>query len=213
MDCRGFTGQSLCRAYNMLGITRASKWRAIKLATERAGVDQERASDTMFKLPGDQGIKSIYNQEQNFHHNYFCMSPISFSEYVKTSLLTHVFSPVSFPEPQPANHFSEEPFGCSEEESAFSSVGQRSTEVTVGACVPSPPPPPSPSSPAQVKETTQTPKLFTPSKLSFTVRTFSGKVLCNLRTEALETKQQQITTYNYKADCNIFYPLLPTIVY
>lgn len=70
---------------------------------------------------------------------------------------------VSFPEPQAANYSSEELFGRSREE------GQRSTVVTVRACTPSPPPPPSPT---QVKETPQTPKLFTPSKISFSVRTF-----------------------------------------
>ncbi|XP_027136887.1 palladin isoform X2 [Larimichthys crocea] len=63
-----------------------------------------------------------------------------------------------FPEPQAANYSSEELFGRSREE------GQRSTVVTVRACTPSPPPPPSPT---QVKEATQTPKLFTPSKISF----------------------------------------------
>lgn len=75
-----------------------------------------------------------------------------------------------FPEPQPLNHSSEEPFGRSEEEYALSSEDQRSPEVTVRACTPSPPPPPSPSPPplAQVKEKAPAPKLFTPSKLSFT---------------------------------------------
>ncbi|XP_037635644.1 myotilin isoform X2 [Sebastes umbrosus] len=74
-----------------------------------------------------------------------------------------------FPEPQPANHSSEEPFGYSEEGSALSSEGHRSPGVTVRACTPSPPPPPSPPlPPTQVKENTQTTKLFTPSKLSFT---------------------------------------------
>ncbi|XP_014905052.1 palladin isoform X2 [Poecilia latipinna] len=66
------------------------------------------------------------------------------------------------PEPEPASR-SEEPLGRSEEESALSSEGQRSPDVPVGVCKPSSPPPP-----AQVKEKTQTPKLFTPSKLSFT---------------------------------------------
>ncbi|XP_051810931.1 myopalladin, partial [Acanthochromis polyacanthus] len=73
-----------------------------------------------------------------------------------------------FPERQPANHSSEEPFGRSEEESAFSSEGQRSPEVIVQACTPSPPPPPSPLPPEQVKEKAQTTKLFTPSRLTFT---------------------------------------------
>ncbi|XP_029297005.1 palladin isoform X2 [Cottoperca gobio] len=72
-----------------------------------------------------------------------------------------------FPEPQPA-YYSEELFGRSEEESALRSEGQRSPQVTVRARTPSPPPPPSPSPPpTQVKDKTQTPKLFTPSKLSF----------------------------------------------
>uniref|UniRef100_A0A096LX65 Myotilin n=1 Tax=Poecilia formosa TaxID=48698 RepID=A0A096LX65_POEFO len=69
---------------------------------------------------------------------------------------------VSLPEPEPAS-CSEEPLGRSKEESALSSEGQRSPDVPVRVCKPSPPPPP-----AQVKEKTQTPKLFTPSKLSFT---------------------------------------------
>ncbi|XP_036071215.1 uncharacterized protein LOC112142521 [Oryzias melastigma] len=38
VGCRGFIGQSLCRAYNMLGITGASKRRAIKQVTEAAEV-------------------------------------------------------------------------------------------------------------------------------------------------------------------------------
>ncbi|XP_056238728.1 myopalladin isoform X2 [Seriola aureovittata] len=71
-----------------------------------------------------------------------------------------------FPEPQPANHSSEGAFGLSEE-TALSSEGQRSPEVVVRVCTPSPPPPP-PSPPAQVKEKAPTPKLFTPSKISFT---------------------------------------------
>ncbi|KAM9741804.1 palladin isoform 1-T1 [Menidia menidia] len=71
-------------------------------------------------------------------------------------------------EPQPANHSSEEPFGRSEG-SALSSEGQRSPEVTVRVCTPSPSPPPSPpSQPAQTKEKAPAAKLFTPSKLSFT---------------------------------------------
>ncbi|XP_042349690.1 myopalladin isoform X2 [Plectropomus leopardus] len=72
------------------------------------------------------------------------------------------------PEPQPANHSSEDPYGGSKEGSALSSEDQRSPEVTVLSCTPSPPPPPSLPPPAQVQEKTQTPKLFTPSKLSFT---------------------------------------------
>lgn len=35
---RGFAGQSLCRAYNILGIIGASKQRAIKEVTESAEV-------------------------------------------------------------------------------------------------------------------------------------------------------------------------------
>jgi len=38
MECRGFAGQSLCRVYNTLGITGASRRRAIKLVTEAAEV-------------------------------------------------------------------------------------------------------------------------------------------------------------------------------
>ncbi|XP_038154112.1 uncharacterized protein LOC119791846 [Cyprinodon tularosa] len=38
VGCRGFAGQSLCRVYSMLGITGASKRRAIKEATEAAEV-------------------------------------------------------------------------------------------------------------------------------------------------------------------------------
>ncbi|XP_068182601.1 palladin [Antennarius striatus] len=69
-----------------------------------------------------------------------------------------------FPEAQPA-----EPFGQSLEERCLSSEGLSSSEVTVCACTPSPPLPPSPpTTPSQDKDTTQTPKLFTPSKLSFT---------------------------------------------
>ncbi|KAM7000727.1 palladin isoform 2-T2 [Tautogolabrus adspersus] len=69
-----------------------------------------------------------------------------------------------FPEPHQDNHSFEEPFGHSEEEERFLNSGsQKSPEVTS-----SPPPFPSPPpSPTQVKETNQTPKLFTPSKLNF----------------------------------------------
>ncbi|XP_032410090.1 palladin [Xiphophorus hellerii] len=70
------------------------------------------------------------------------------------------------PDPEPASLSIEEPLGRSEEESALSSEGQRSPDVPVRVCTPSPPPLPSP--PEQVKEKSQTPKLFTPSKLSFT---------------------------------------------
>jgi len=38
VGCRVFTGQSLCRAYTRLGITGASRRRAIKLVTEAAEV-------------------------------------------------------------------------------------------------------------------------------------------------------------------------------
>ena len=38
VGCRGFVGQSLCRAYNMLGITGISRRWAIKSATEAAEV-------------------------------------------------------------------------------------------------------------------------------------------------------------------------------
>lgn len=36
VGCRGFVGQSLCRAYKMLGMTRARQRRAIQLATDTA---------------------------------------------------------------------------------------------------------------------------------------------------------------------------------
>ncbi|XP_033489180.1 palladin isoform X2 [Epinephelus lanceolatus] len=73
-----------------------------------------------------------------------------------------------YPEPQLANHSSEEPFGQREDRSALSSEDQRSPEVTILARMPSSPPPPSPPPPTQAKEKSQTPKLFTPSKISFT---------------------------------------------
>uniref|UniRef100_A0A673CIX6 Myotilin n=2 Tax=Sphaeramia orbicularis TaxID=375764 RepID=A0A673CIX6_9TELE len=76
-----------------------------------------------------------------------------------------------FPEPQPANHSSEEPFSGSQEECTLSSEGQSSSVVTIQAFSPSPPLPPPP---AQVKEKTPTPKLFTPSKLSFTTSQSGG---------------------------------------
>ncbi|XP_047209117.1 palladin isoform X2 [Girardinichthys multiradiatus] len=79
------------------------------------------------------------------------------------------------PEPEPASRSTEEPLVRSEEESALSSEGQRSPEVTVRVCMPSPPPPPSP--PAQVEEKTPTPKLFTPSKLSFTSSQSGGNTM------------------------------------
>ncbi|XP_028314806.1 myotilin isoform X2 [Gouania willdenowi] len=64
----------------------------------------------------------------------------------------------SFPELQPDSHHSEELFGPSEE-------GQRSPEVTVYTTTPSPPPPP--SSP-EARGKAPAPKLFTPSKITFT---------------------------------------------
>ncbi|KAM4732707.1 uncharacterized protein myot [Anableps anableps] len=70
------------------------------------------------------------------------------------------------PEPEPTNHSTEEPLVHNEEESVLSSEGQRSPDISVRVCTPSPLPPPSP--PAQAEEKTQTPKLFTPSKLNFT---------------------------------------------
>ncbi|XP_047440881.1 myopalladin isoform X2 [Mugil cephalus] len=81
-----------------------------------------------------------------------------------------------FPEPQPANYSSEEPFGRSEEESALSSEGQKSPEVIFRACTPSPPPP-SPPPPAQVREKAPTPKLFTPSKLNFASAQSGGNTM------------------------------------
>lgn len=102
-------------------------------------------------------------------------SIIPILESVTCFTIYKLFVSFSFPEPQPINHCSEEPFSRSEEEYALSPEDQRSPEVTILACTPSPPPPPSPSPPLppppEVKEKTTTPKLFTPSKLSFTVRT------------------------------------------
>uniref|UniRef100_UPI0037E97A83 palladin n=1 Tax=Semicossyphus pulcher TaxID=241346 RepID=UPI0037E97A83 len=75
----------------------------------------------------------------------------------------------NFPEPQLDNHSCEEHIGRSEEEGDLNLESQKSPEVTVRACTPSPPSPPSPlQSPNQDKETTKTPKLFRPSKLNFT---------------------------------------------
>ncbi|XP_034453338.1 myopalladin isoform X1 [Hippoglossus hippoglossus] len=73
-----------------------------------------------------------------------------------------------FPAPQPSNHSSERPFSQGEEEFiALSSEGQRSPEVAILACTPSPPLPPAPPPQAPDEEKAQTPKLFSPSKLSF----------------------------------------------
>ncbi|XP_053179977.1 myotilin [Scomber japonicus] len=92
-------------------------------------------------------------------------------EWPDSPMEDNITSDADFPEPQPINHCSEEPFSRSEEY-ALSPEDQRSPEVTILACTPSPPPPPSPSPPLppppEVKEKTPTPKLFTPSKLSFT---------------------------------------------
>ncbi|XP_070693012.1 palladin isoform X2 [Pempheris klunzingeri] len=93
------------------------------------------------------------------------------------SPLEDILPAADFPEPQQANHSFEERFGHGEEESALSSEGQRSPEVTVRAYTPSPPPPPSPPSPVHFKETNQTPKLFTPSKLSFTSSQSGGNTM------------------------------------
>ncbi|XP_026213515.1 myopalladin isoform X2 [Anabas testudineus] len=81
-----------------------------------------------------------------------------------------------FPEPQPVNHSFGEPCDQGEEESALSSKGQRSPEVTVWG-TPSSPPPPSPPPPAQIKENAPTPKLFTPSKLSFSSSQSGGNTM------------------------------------
>ncbi|KAF7227863.1 transcript variant X3 [Nothobranchius furzeri] len=78
------------------------------------------------------------------------------------------------PEPQPANHSSVETLGRSEEESALSSEDQVS-EVTVRVCTPSNPPPPSPP-PTQAQEEAPAPRLFTPSKLSFTTSQSGGNM-------------------------------------
>lgn len=51
VGCRGFAGQSLCRAYNILGIIGASKRRAIKEVTESAEV----ASRWLWIRRGEQG--------------------------------------------------------------------------------------------------------------------------------------------------------------
>ncbi|XP_041845691.1 myopalladin-like [Melanotaenia boesemani] len=88
-------------------------------------------------------------------------------EWPDSPLEVHI--PVAdLPEPQPTNHSADDPFSRSEEENVLSSEGHRSPGVSIRVCTPSPPPPPSPP-PAQVKEKAPTPKLFTPSKLSFTV--------------------------------------------
>lgn len=52
VGCRGFAGQSLCRAYNMLAIRGTRKQRTIKEAKEAADVDQERRSVGRVALPG-----------------------------------------------------------------------------------------------------------------------------------------------------------------
>ncbi|KAF3693571.1 Myotilin 57 kDa cytoskeletal protein [Channa argus] len=67
-----------------------------------------------------------------------------------------------FPEPQLPSHS----FG-GEEDSGPSPKGQRSPEITIRACTLSPPTPPSPPPPTLVKEKASTPKLFTPTKHSF----------------------------------------------
>lgn len=85
-------------------------------------------------------------------------------------------------EPQESIHSFEGHFGVSKEESALSSEGQRSLEIAVQICTPSPPLPPTPP-PAPVKE--KAPKLFTLSKLSFTVSMFDTH--CALK----QTKNKQ----------------------
>ncbi|XP_031135963.2 palladin isoform X2 [Sander lucioperca] len=103
-----------------------------------------------------------------------------------------------FPEPQPANHFSEELFGRSGEESALSSEDQRSPEFTVRARTPSPLPPLAPPPQTQVKEKTQTPKLFTPSKISFTSSQSGGN---NMNLSDLPTFTPSIfppSAFNYE---------------
>ncbi|CAB1437475.1 unnamed protein product [Pleuronectes platessa] len=80
-----------------------------------------------------------------------------------------------FPAPQPSNHSSERPFSQGEEEFiALSSEGQRSPEVAIQGCTPSPPLPPSPPPEAPDKEKAQTPKLFSPSKLNFNSSQLGG---------------------------------------
>lgn len=87
------------------------------------------------------------------------------------SLPLRLFPSVSFPAPQPANHSSEEPFGHSEEESALSAAEREtSAEAADDGGAPSPAEPP--PSPPRAKDTNQTAKLFTPSKLNFSVRAF-----------------------------------------
>ncbi|KAM9850143.1 tectonic-1 [Aulostomus maculatus] len=56
VGCRGFAGQSLCRVYNVLGITGASKQRAIREATEAAEV----ASRWLWIRRGDPWVGQRY---------------------------------------------------------------------------------------------------------------------------------------------------------
>lgn len=123
---------------------------------------------------------------------------------VFTSGPSPLFPSVSFPAPQPAEPSSEEPPGFSEQESVLSAVeGQSSAEAAFGGGEPSPSEPP-PSSP-RTRNTNQTAKLFTPSKLNFSVRTFQwrwslfqmfwsrrfyGAVLCDTR--CLDQSHQQL---------------------
>lgn len=76
-----------------------------------------------------------------------------------------LFPSISFPAPQPANTSSEEPLGCSEEESVPREVKGQSSDS--GEPSPAEPPPSAPGP----RNTNQTAKLFTPSKLNFWVRT------------------------------------------
>ncbi|KAK2849519.1 hypothetical protein Q5P01_009353 [Channa striata] len=82
-----------------------------------------------------------------------------------------------FPEPQPPGHSF-----AGEEDIALSPKGQRSPEITVRAFMSSSPPPPSPSPPTLFEEQASTPKLFTPSKLSFSTSEGNNMNLSNLPT-------------------------------
>ncbi|KAM8909712.1 palladin isoform 2-T2 [Spinachia spinachia] len=78
------------------------------------------------------------------------------------------------PQAQPATHSFDEHFGRSEEVRVLSSGERRSPGVTIGAYTPSPTPPQPPS---QVKEQTHAPKLFSPTKLSFSSSQSEGPTM------------------------------------
>nr|XP_061793197.1 palladin-like [Nerophis lumbriciformis] len=99
------------------------------------------------------------------------------SDWPSSSLEEHITGEDGVQDPLLVNHSSEDHFLHSQDESSLHSEVHQSPELPVST--PSPHPPSSPIPPAPVKEA-PTPKLFTPSKLSFNSSLSGGSNTMNL---------------------------------